>query len=571
MKPAGRECAFWMAGLAVGAQFLFGSSAVRAQQPPAPLPTLQANARAVLIDVVVTDAHGHAIHGLTRQDFQVIEDGAEQRVSSLEETHPPAAPNALVPVKPLPVNTFTNARKSLATAASTVILLDALDTPLSAQSYSRDQLLKFVNTMQPSGPVAIFQLDTQLHMIQGFTSDPEELRRAVKERAKILETVIPRTPGYVSTQFRYDDLTRAFSNLGTYLAQFPGRKNLIWFTGSVPVYAYDDGAGLGGALRDPESFSFDYTQSTALLTLGRVSIYPIDAEGLRTDPSFSAERGGRAPSIGELSNFSLNEGIKHQDLMDVAAATGGRAFVNTNGIRQAIGEVIEIGANYYTLSYTPTNTAWNGEYRRVKVSLDRPDLRLEYREGYYARRETGLANAKASRRQITNHATVAARRAAFPQALQLGAVDPGGVVFEARITAPQSTLDGSTVPVGQQELEAKFQHKPVREFTVAYTLDGTQLRLTAAPDGRHTGAVEFAVLVLDDQGRMVNSALATVQMNVPAATYQRMLETGVQMPIQVAVPAKGNYFLRAGVHDLTSDLSGVVEVPIGEVKLGPVP
>ena len=50
----------------------------------------------------------------------------------------------------------------------------------------------------------------------------------------------------------------------------------------------------------------------------------------------------------------------------MAEATGGEAFMNTNGLKEAIGKAIEAGSNYYTIAYTPTNRDWNGDFARSR-------------------------------------------------------------------------------------------------------------------------------------------------------------------------------------------------------------
>ncbi len=546
-------------------------------QQRAPVATIQAHARAVLVDVAVTDGHGHAVHGLKAADFEVVEDGVPQTIRSFEEIEPNLEAERGQGIPKLPKNTFSNQIKVLPTGAMTVLLLDALDTNLTAQSYSREQLVKYLADAKATGPVAIFQLDTQLHLIQGFTTDIDVLRAAVKERDKLMQTVIPRTPGYVATRFRYDGLTHGMQELGRYLAQFPGRKNLIWFTGSVPVYAYDDGTPIGGALRDSESFAFDYTSTTDVLTLGRVSVYPVDAGGLRTDPEFSAARRG-IPSNGQIASFGVREAYKHEDLEDVAHATGGRAFYNTNGIKEVISEVIETGANYYTISYYPTNKNWDGKYRKLRLDLGRTGTQLEYRRGYYAMKESGIpqggqgkavgatAAANAGRRQITNHGPDA-----FVQSMQLGAIDPGTINFQAHVSAAadvQKIAKGAPAPADSY-LDPKYRTKPFREYVVNFVVGGTQLQLTPSASGALQGKVQFVLLVRDDRGALVNSTSTTVDMNLKTETYRYVMTNGVEMPVKIQVPEKGNYFFRAGVHDLASNRSGALEISVGEVALVP--
>ena len=557
------------------------------QQPPDPeptrptpvltprtgVPTLHASARAVRIEVVVTDNHGHAIHGLTADNFNVTEDSELQTIQAFEEIHPNPIDLTQTPAT-LPLNTFTNGNKVKLNGAMTVLLIDGLDTRLEYQAFAHSELTKYLDTAHLEGPVAIFALDTQLRLIQGFTTDVEVLRRAVQLRDKLIQTVYPRT-GYVANRFRTEILTHAMSDLGKYLAGFPGRKNLMWFTGSVPTYSYDDGTYLGGALHDSESITADYAKAAQILQLGEVAVYPIDAEGLRTNPAFSASQRS-APSINQISNFSINQAEKHEDLDDVARATGGRAFYNTNGIRQAIAEVVETGSNYYTLLYTPTNRFWDGQFRKLKVTLNSSaqvssNPRLEYRSGYYALTDVGPApstrRANSTRRQLTNHDPDA-----FAKAMQLGAVDPGTIVFQTHVDAPASVeqlTKGAPAPP-ENYLEPKYLNKPFRNLRVTYTVPAKQLQISPLPSGILQGSVEFVAVVIDEKGNLVNSEEGTVEMNLKPETYATMLSgSGMRFPLQIAVPVKGNYFLRTGVRDIPSGRAGALELSTTDLQLVP--
>lgn len=551
------------------------------QTKPAPVltsrpvvPTLQAHARAVRINVVVTDNHGHAVHGLKPEDFAVLEDDQPQTIQAFEEIRPTPIDLTQAPPK-LPPNTFTNGNKVKAEGAMTVLLIDGLDTRLEYQAYAHSELIKYLDHAHLDGPVAIFALDTQLRLIQGFTTDVDTLRRAVQQRDKLIQTVYPNIGGYVVQRFKTEILMRAMQDLGRYLQGFPGRKNLMWFTGSVPNYSYDDGTYLGGALRDSESLTANYARATEILQLGQVSIYPVDAEGLRTNPAFSASQRG-TPGIGQIASFGIAQGQKHEDLEEVAAATGGRAFYNTNGIHQAIAEVVETGANYYTLLYTPTNRFWDGKYRKLKLQLDQPGNRLEYRRGYYALTDVSPAPgsggpaqslpANSPRRQLTSHAPDP-----FAKAMQLGAIDPGTIVFQAHVDAPSATAQtpkGAALPP-ENFLEPKYRDKPYRTLRVTYSVAGKQFQIAPLPSGTLQGSAEFVAVVIDEKGALVNSIYGTVEMNLKPETYARLLTSGINFPLTIAVPVKGNYFLRAGVRDIPSGRSGALELSTGDLQLAP--
>jgi VWFA-related protein len=552
---------------------------IPAQEAPTPdIATIQVRARAVLLDVVVTDSHGKPVRGLKASDFVIQEDGAPQTVASFEPHEPlsaadrDAAAAAAKATAALGPNTFSNDPRLTVppSSGSTVILLDMLDTPVVAQQVARQQLLKFLKTKEPGVELAIFELDTQLHLIQGFTSDQAVLIQAVQDREKLGRTAIPLANNPTMGRVRMDALTAAMHDLGAYLQPLPGRKNLIWFTAKIPRTSYDDGTMVGGALRDSMSFDYDFAKTAEFMRLGRIAIYPVDARGLQTDPAFSAAN-DRAPSVRSAQRFSTQQFIDHTDLEEVAEATGGKAFYNTNGLSQAIEEVVDSGASYYTLSYYPTNKKWDGSYRKIKLQLDQPNTTLEYRRGYYGVKETPLPRptgpARPNRVQITNNGS---KPAPFVQQMQLGAIDPGGVRFEVHISAPDKIdkLPPAAPQSPDNRLDAKHREQPFRTFNALIKVPGGQVTLTPNPAGRYQGKVEFVALLFDDQGTLINEATKTAELNLLPASYQRVQQAGMGITVPLQVPVKGTYFLRIGIHDLTSNKAGTLEVAAQRVKLG---
>ena len=460
---------------------------------------------------------------------------------------------------------------------------------------------KWVDSATLTGPVAIFELDTSLHLIQGFTNDVEVLRTAVHNYKGVVLSPIPQGgpaggPGSIAQRIRLGGLNSGMRDISDYLAKFPGRKNLIWFTGSIPVNRREDGTVVSGPIYDPESFAFDFKSSTDLLTVGRVSLYPVDVEGLRTNPAFDAASSNRGPGmpgggggggissgvpsadrraarenngiVNGVAGFDLEQGTKHIDMQDVAYATGGKAYYNTNGISQAIASVVESGSHYYTVTYYPSNKDWNGKYRKLKVSLEgRPD-NLEYRRGYYALAEANqikpTANAAARpRRQITQHSTDD-----FGKSMHLGSLDPGTIVFEAHLKPETAVtkLDKKAPLPPDNFMDPKYHDKPYHEVEIDFKVPGKQFQMTPTADGKMSGQVEFAVTLLDDQGLLVNSITSSVEMSLKPQTYANMIQNGVAFPVKIAVPVKGNFFIRIGVHDTASNRAGTLEVPVGELK-----
>jgi hypothetical protein len=250
--------------------------------------------------------------------------------------------------------------------------------------------------------------------------------------------------------------------------------------------------------------------------------------------------------------------------------------------------VIETGSSYYTLSYYPSNKAWDGSFRKLKIETAAGTVpsgaQLEYRRGYYATVEaaarrsgaqtaTARSQAEARGRVQLTHSTPSADETAFWSAMHLGAIDPGQIIFAAHAEvdpAIQKLAKDQPLPKDNY-LEKSYRDKPFRNYKLTYVVPGAQFELAMQNDGLRHGTVEFATVVVDDKGALVNSASAEVNMHLKPETYDLLMAKGLDFPINVAVPEKGKYFLRIGVHDQTSGKSGTFEVSTSDIAIGPLP
>jgi VWFA-related protein len=549
-------------------------------QPGDGVATLRTRARLVLLDVVVTNGKGKPVQGLKASDFTLLEDGVPQVLSSFQEHTPITAEEvakAAAAVK-LPANHFTNYDPVPNESAATVFLLDALDTPIQAQMYLRDQMIAYMKTVPAGTKIAIFQLDTQLRMIQGFTSDQEVLRQVVSSKRNQPESSPllggPMSPGYVRERIRLDILTQAMQGLARYLGPFPGRKNLIWFTGRVPIPLY--GPGFNVPFPDMTSFIDDFSKTTDVLTLSRIAVYPVDSRGLETNLAFSAANGVGDPRGSELREFSSRQFYQHGDLDDVAEATGGRAFYNTNGLKDAIAEVVDTGSNYYTLSYNPSNHDWDGGYRKLQVKLAEEGLHLEYRRGYYARNDEvaesrHMAQLQNSRRRVlpvpADGKTPSPR---LDAAMKMGAAAPKDIIFLANVmpVAAVSKAKGEEPLPKDNFLDKRYRRSEYRDYQIHYSVNAQTLQLMPTPELNYHGHLEIVAVVYDDMGQVVNSKSSQVPIDVDSTEYQQMLRGGLGVDQSIAIPVKGNFFLRMGVYDVSGNKLGALEVPVDQIKLG---
>jgi VWFA-related protein len=591
------------------------SSQTPSQAPSIPIPTLQANSQLVVVDVVVQDKDGKPVHGLKPENFQVTESKAPQRIRNFEE-HTALPPNARGPELPrMPPGTFTDYTPVPPSGALNILLLDALNTPMKDQSYVRYQLQQYVKKANPGTRIAIFGLGTRLIFLQGFTSDPSTLKDVIDHKliprgSTLLDDPVSGDPvdqpsdsidtsapgmaelaanltqfeaevASTQTQFRVQYTLDALNTLGHYLAAFPGRKNLIWFSGSFPIDILPD-----GSLNDPFAVTQlneeEFRETTNLLSKAQVAVYPIDARGLMTQPMFNASNSGRAyagnpQKFGAaLQKFSASQAAEHTTMEQMATDTGGRAFYNTNDLATAVGKAIDAGSNYYTLTYAPTDNRSDGRYRQIRIALaDVPgagNVQLTYRHGYYADTPPHKGLETSTSATTTPAATAQQHSdAAYAQAaMSRGAPTPQSLLFKVRIL-PASTATEPAVAPGNVLDPNNPAKGPFRRFDVDYVALPSEITLAQQADGRRTGSIEFLINVYDADGRLLNVDDRSFALTLTPETYAKFLHTAIDCHMEVSVPTRTEAYLRIGLRDVTTNRFGVVEIPASSVSHLPPP
>jgi hypothetical protein len=349
----------------------------------------------------------------------------------------------------------------------------------------------------------------------------------------------------------------------------PGRKNLIWFSGSFPVSILPD-ADLQNPFAIVASAEDEFRETTDLLARSQVAVYPIDARGLMPIPMMNAANSGRkyvrTPTAFASDNakFAQQTADEHGTMLQMAQATGGRAFMNTNDLKGAVERAMDEGANYYTLAYTPTNHDWNGNFRKIQVKLERQGVTLAYRRGYYADDPNEPAHHREAEAAKENVAPYSALRVAMLH----GAPDPTQLLFVARVRP--STPDTEAALAPENQASAKITG-PYRRYSVNFIFNPRIIHWASGADSRYHCALQFVTFVYDVDGKLINAQSNGMETNFTASQYAAAVSTNLAYLQQISVPAKGEYYLRIGMHDVGDDRVGALEVPLAAVaKLPPV-
>jgi VWFA-related protein len=580
------------------------------QQPqPSAAATLHTASKLVIVDVVVTDQQHHPVHNLKRDDFILREDSTQQSIRAFEEHIPPPSSAKPAPMPTLPPGVFTNITTAPTNGPINILLLDTLNTAMSDQSRVRLQLLDFLNKAKPGTRIAIFGLTTRLTLMQGFTDDPALLKASVsKSNLKSSPLLVDPVGGGAAPLQMSDEMNEtaqsssmgatiqknatqqsefeakgetvqttsrakytldAMNALARYLVGIPGRKNLIWFSGSFPINILPDPSLSDAPFSNPlapftvaASDENEFRETTNMLARSQVAVYPISAKGVAVLPTTNAAesnslRIGRSDKQATAdANSATHISDENFTMRQMALQTGGRAFVDTNDLTDAINASIEDGSNYYTIAYTPSNDNWNGTYRKIEVQLQSKGVDLSYRRGYYSD-DPGISPRRASAVAPASHSTT------LGVAMQRGSPTPTQISFAAHVQPSFVVTEKNLAPGNQGSKTIKG---PYRRYSIGIAADPAAIAFTISPDGTRHGSIEIVTFVYDAGGALINTVGNTLQTDFTPARYAKISHDGLPFEQQVSVPAKGTCFLRIGVHDLRSDRIGAVEIPISAVS-----
>lgn len=544
------------------------SSRSHEQEPPAPAPvqgpSIKAESRIVVVDVVVTDKQGQSVPGLGKDDFHISEDGDPQVVTSFEE-HKGAAPSE-TRLPPMPPNVYTNFPISSGADSVNVLLLDLLNTQPQNQAFVRQQVIKYLGEVPAGTRLAVFALGTHLRVVRGFTTDFSGLSAALEDKklgvtpevsrnlqtdanqysdAEILRQMrnsqaapsaidavesFQRDESVERVNARIEVTLQAFQQIARYLSGIPIRKNLIWFSDNFPVSFFPDTRG-----RAPKNR--EHVQKTSdLLTAAQVAIYPVSALGVLADPTFDASKLG-----GSRRELEARLSANQIAMETIAEETGGRAFYSTNALSDAVRDAVGNGSRYYTLAYSPTNGKTDGKFRRIQVNVGDANYKLSYRRGYFADQP---GDERASQQGADDP---------FVPLIGLGMPDFDQILFKVQLEPKNPQPPANAKRAGNNtKLKAPFTRYDVN-FAVALP----DITMGSDANGRRSGNIEIMLVAFGPSGDILNFVKKRSNPTMDPKMYEATQQVGMQIHEEIDVPA-GESYLRVGIYDLNSGKCGTV-------------
>lgn len=317
--------------------------------------TIRVDTSMVTIPVSVLDRVGRFVPNLTKQNFQLFEDGVEQQIESFDS-----------------IQTPFNVVLVLDTSASTRFRLEDI----------QDAAVAFTRQLRRDDQVMVVSFDERIYVECEFTNDRETLRRAIYQT---------RTGGNTKL---YDAMDLVLDEA---LGKVQGRKAVVLFSDGVDTASKFatarsslDQAEESGALVFSIHYDTDDGTQSGVIINGRNPLPPIywpPQQRRRWPlqnvlPQFQWPQ-GRRPAPGP-SRGDYQRGRAYMD--ELADRSGGRLYYadTLNSVSSAFTQIAEELRHQYALSYYPTDPNKDGSYRQVKVRVNQGGLVVRARDGYRA-------------------------------------------------------------------------------------------------------------------------------------------------------------------------------------------
>jgi VWFA-related protein len=588
----------------LSAALLLPSSAPYAQAPAgAPAPqgppavTFQLEVSYVDVDAVVTDAQGHPVAGLTRDDFELLEDGKPQKIEMFSYVELLVAPPDRFLTVDRPVSSDERSNGRPFDGRVYVIVLDDLDISPLRTGIVKKAARDFVTRSLGSNDIAsVVYTSGRTDATQDFTSDRrlllnaidrfvgKRLRSAAQERLEsFYQTQLTKGLGDDNTGLAPDpaaaiadaskpvgvlDSERAYRttavldtmrNLGEFMSGVRGRRKavLLFSEGlELPmseIYNVHTTTEVVGAIRD----------AITAAARSNVSFFALDPRGLiGLTSEFIELSGSGAPDVatGAFGALNAQQGLladfqaSQDTLKTLSEETGGFAAVNLNDLNTAFDRIVDVNSRYYVLGYYPPNHPRDGRFHSIEVRLKRPGLRVTARKGYASPR----GRTPAERRKDDE-----ARRAREARRGNATTLSP-----ELR-----SVLDA---PVQQSGLTLSVQAAPFRDsakeasVALAIEVDGDRMNFVSR-NGAYSDQLEVCFFAIAQDGKSQRATRSEYNLALRPDTYARVNASGLRINQRMSLPP-GRYQVRVGGRETPGGRVGTVfyDLEVPDFRKGPL-
>jgi VWFA-related protein len=576
----------WRVGVCVAALLVVPLSGAQEPSPTqqTPAPTLHIGVTAVEIDAVVTDGSGKHVSDLQASDFELLQDGKPQTISSFRyvpiRVHPgeagapppPAGGKSAAPAPAsapaVPLTSGAQLRRDQAGRVMAIVI-DDLNLAFNNMTRVRTALNAFLDReVRADDAIAIVTTSRGVGRLQQFTNDKAILKDTVSrlqinllglgagdEEGENAALKRGETPGASRTTNEDRDAMNkgqqneanesaseqlqsgalaAVQNVVRGMRDLPGRKSVVFvsdgFSLMTPV-------ATGATIARPDQWMVgrpDLIQAFQRLVdeanRSFVIIHTLSTQGVFNplEDNFSAERRGRTMTGSELTTAANTKSDKQGGLRQLAHEAGG-LFLAGNDFGIGFGKAMADQEGYYVLAYQPDASTFTykadkkAAFHRVTVRVKRSGLQARARSGFL-----GLTDAEAHPE---------------PRSPEERLWNVASSPFIA------NDLSVRVTPI--------FAHRTGGDiFKVLLHLDGNGLTFAKSDDGRYRAPLEVLATLIDARGAAIEGKMFKFALQTAAEPDAAARTAGFSCNVELPAIKPGAYQLRVAARDVASNRTG---------------
>jgi VWFA-related protein len=508
------------------------------EQPPI---TFKVEVNYVEIDAVVTDAQGNFVGNLTKDDFQVLEQGKPQTVSSFSLVNIPVQKFDPPLYKTKPIEPDVRSNRNEFNGRVFVIVLD--DLHVSMQQTARVKLAakQFIERYLGANDIAaIVTSSGTSKSAQEFTNSRERLNGVVdrfmgqRERSATLERLDSARAGFAGSSpdhiraYKARNTFTVLKNVADYMGGIRGRrKAVVFFSEGIDYDIYD--AITNTSASEVRQYARD---AIGAATRANVSFYAVDPRGLTGDDSLDASV-GISLDPADSSAMRREQQMAQDSLRTIADETGGFAAVNRNNYQDSFSRIIRDNSSYYVLGYYSTDTKRDGTFRTLNVRVKRPGLQVRARTGY-----------------------VAPKGRAAPQGTPPPAAIAASIAMRDALDSPIPSTGLGLTAFAAPMAGAAAVRRAKATVLVIVELDGQAIPFKEE-GGLFANNVEVAIVATDDTGKVREGTKDNADLKLRPETHKAVAANGIRLTRRIDLPP-GRYQLRIGARESVSGRVGSV-------------
>jgi VWFA-related protein len=401
--------------------FVLSGAAIMAQPVDSGVVKFQATSQLVIEAVTVKDKSGKIVEGLTAKDFVVTENGTPQEIKLFEYQKlsgaplPAASVIAGATLEPSPAAPGTPAQIAAESPGELryrnrrllVLYFDLTSMPVSDQLRAMAAAEKFIRTQMTTADLVAMMCFTSgaVKVIEDFTDNRDRLLASLQKMVLadqgLDEDADDASASDTGTAFGQDDSEfnifntdrqlSAIQTAANLLGRLNEKKALVYFGSGLHLNGVDNQAQLRATIN--------------AAIRANVTLFTVDARGLVASPPLGdasqGAPGGQTMYTGAAAMAIMNRFQQSQDtLYALAIDTGGKALLDLNDLSVGIVQAQQSFSDYYLIGYYSTNTALDGKFRRIRITLKEITANLEYRQGYFGPKEFKKFTAADKERQL---------------------------------------------------------------------------------------------------------------------------------------------------------------------------